>query len=73
MAISLQTRLLLVVGAVSLTAVAIVAVGARLGTRVEFDKFQRVERTRADDKARTASTVVAAARREKRRCSNRAR
>lgn len=53
MATSLQTRLLLVVGSVALTAVAIVAVGARLGTRMEFDKFQTLERTRADDRATT--------------------
>jgi signal transduction histidine kinase len=60
MAISLQTRLLLVVGAVALSAVAIVAVAARLGTRVEFDKFQSLERTRADDRAKTTSADLAA-------------
>ena len=60
MAISLQTRLLLVVGAVALTAVAIVAVGARLGTRVEFNKFQGLERTRAEDRAKTSAVSVAA-------------
>lgn len=60
MAISLQTRLLLVVGVVALSAVAIVAVAARLGTRVEFDKFQSLERTRADDKPTTTSAELAA-------------
>jgi signal transduction histidine kinase len=60
MAISLQTRLLLVVGAVALSAVAVVAVFARLGTRVEFDKFQSLERSRADDRARTTSADLAA-------------
>jgi signal transduction histidine kinase len=70
MAISLQTRLLLVVGAVALSAVAIVAVGARLGTRVEFDKFQSLERTRADDRARTSAADIAAA--LDRRCCERA-
>jgi signal transduction histidine kinase len=60
MAISLQTRLLLVVGAVALSAVAIVAVGARLGTRVEFDKFQSLERTRDGDRMKTSATSLAA-------------
>jgi signal transduction histidine kinase len=60
MAISLQTRLLLVVGAVALSAVAIVAVGARLGTRLEFDRFQSVQRTRAEDGVKTPAAAVAA-------------
>jgi signal transduction histidine kinase len=53
MAIRLQTRLLLAVGIVALSAVAAVAVSARLGTRLEFDKFQNIER-KQDVRVRSA-------------------
>lgn len=61
MAISLQTRLLLTVGAVALAAVATVAVSARLGTRVEFNRFQNLERTREGGHATPAMATIAAA------------
>lgn len=60
MATSLQTRLLLVVGALALTAVAIVAFSARLGTRVEFDKFRNIEHNE-DARARSVIGGVAGA------------
>jgi signal transduction histidine kinase len=60
MAISLQTRLLLVVGALALSAVAVVAFGARLGTRVEFDKFQNIEHSQ-DARIRSAIGGVVSA------------
>lgn len=54
MAIRLQTRLLLAVGAVVLAAAAAVAISARLGTRLAFDTFQNIERTEV---VRTQSTI----------------
>jgi signal transduction histidine kinase len=46
---SLQTRLLLAVGLLALAAIALVALAARQSTRVEFDRFQAVERLRSSD------------------------
>lgn len=60
MAIRLQTRLMLVVGALALTAVAVVAVSVRLGTRVEFDKFQNIEHTE-DARIRTVIGAIVTA------------
>lgn len=47
---------MLVVGALALTAVAVVAVSVRLGTRVEFDRFQNIEHT---EDARIRSVIDA--------------
>lgn len=44
---SLQTRLLLAVGVLAVAAVAAVAFSARESTRMEFQKFQNIERVRA--------------------------
>ncbi|MEO7272164.1 MAG: ATP-binding protein [Vicinamibacterales bacterium] len=44
---SLQSRLLLAVGVLALAAVVAVALAVRQGTRVEFRKFQELERQRA--------------------------
>ena len=60
MSISLQTRLLLAVGAVALAAAATVAVSARLGTRVEFNRFQDIERSQELRVRSAIGSVVAA-------------
>lgn len=58
---SLQTRLLLAVGVLALAAVAAVAFSARESTRVEFQKFQDVQRVRASGDIEATLEQVAAA------------
>jgi len=61
MATSLQTRLLLTVGALALTAVAAVAVLTRQGTRQDFARLEELERRADQSKGSTAIARVARA------------
>jgi two-component system sensor histidine kinase BaeS len=56
---SLQTRLLVAVGLVAITAVVIVALAARQGTRREFLRFQELERKTSADRAPNDAARVA--------------
>jgi signal transduction histidine kinase len=59
MATSLQTRLLLTVGALALTAVAAVALLTRQGTRQDFARLEELERRADQSKGSTAIARVA--------------
>ena len=56
---SLQTELLLTVGLLALAAVAAVAVASRYGTRLEFRRFQDVERRAFAERVDTLATALA--------------
>ena len=58
---SLRTRLLLAVGVMAVAAVAAVAWSARMSTRVEFQRFQDIERVLGGDEIRATLKRAAAA------------
>jgi len=58
---SLQTRLLLAVGLLAVAAVAAVAFSARLSTRLEFQRFQEIQKVRATGDVEAMLDRVAAA------------
>jgi hypothetical protein len=56
---SLQTRLLVAVGLMAITAVVVVALAARQGARREFLRFQELERKTSADRASNDATALA--------------
>ena len=57
--LSLQTQLLLAVGVLALASVTAVAVASRYGARLEFHRFEEIERRAESDRLETLTTALA--------------